>query len=291
MSSNLLKQYYVSVDFEKTRVIDTNELAQKKIAELRRKMQEDVKDRGLDEFEAEFTDGIEAVRVAELLDDTGNMDAESNLFKPMPVYEGPSEEEIEQMIEARLQEANRQADEILNMAYREAESIRQNAHEEGLRSGYEDGERKAAEQFKAMEAEIAQKADKLERDYEAKIAQLEPVFIDTVTDVYEQIFHADLIEYRDILVYLVESIMRKSDEDFQFMIHVSPKDYEKVYEKKAEILSKVQRENVRVEVIEDVTVADKQCIIETENGVFDCGIDTQLSELKKRFKLLSYRRD
>ena len=142
-----------------------------------------------------------------------------------------------------------------------------------------------------MEAEIAQKADKLERDYEAKIAQLEPVFIDTVTDVYEQIFHADLIEYRDILVYLVESIMRKSDEDLQFMIHVSPKDYEKVYEKKAEILSKVQRENVRVEVIEDVTVADKQCIIETENGVFDCGIDTQLSELKKRFKLLSYRRD
>lgn len=291
MSSNLLKQYYVSVDFEKTRVIDTNELAQKKIAELRRKMQEDVKDRGLDEFEAEFTDGIEAVRVAELLDDTGNMDTESNLFKPMPVYEGPSEEEIEQMIEARLQEANRQADEILNMAYREAESIRQNAHEEGLRSGYEDGERKAAEQFKAMEAEIAQKADKLERDYEAKIAQLEPVFIDTVTDVYEQIFHADLIEYRDILVYLVESIMRKSDEDLQFMIHVSPKDYEKVYEKKAEILSKVQRENVRVEVIEDVTVADKQCIIETENGVFDCGIDTQLSELKKRFKLLAYRRD
>lgn len=291
MSSNLLKQYYVSVDFEKTRVIDTNELAQKKISELRRKMQEDVKDRGLDEFEAEFTDGIEAIRVAELLDDPGNMDTESNLFKPMPVYEGPSEEEIQQMVEERLQEANRQADEILNAAYREAEVIRQNAHEEGLRSGYEDGERKAAQAFQAMEAEIAQKADKLERDYEAKIAQLEPVFIDTVTDVYEQIFHADLMEYRDILVYLVEGIMKKSDEDTQFMIHVSPKDYEKVYERKAELLSKVQRENIRVEVIEDVTVADRQCIIETENGVFDCGIDTQLSELKKQFKLLAYRRD
>ena len=70
MSSNLLKQYYVSVDFEKTRVIDTNELAQKKIAELNRKMQESIKDRGLDEFEAEFTDGIEAIRVAELVEDS-----------------------------------------------------------------------------------------------------------------------------------------------------------------------------------------------------------------------------
>ena len=85
--------------------------------------------------------------------------------------------------------------------------------------------------------------------------------------------------------------MKKSDEDSQFMIHVSPKDYEKVYEKKAELLSKVSRDNIRLEVIEDVTVADRQCIIETENGVFDCGIDTQLSELKKRFKLLAYRRD
>ena len=65
LSSNLLKQYYVSVDFEKTRVIDTNELAQKKIAELNQKMRQSVKDRGLDEFEAEFTDGIEAVRVVE----------------------------------------------------------------------------------------------------------------------------------------------------------------------------------------------------------------------------------
>ena len=98
MSSNLLKQYYVSVDFEKTRVIDTNELAQKKIAELNRKMQESIKDRGLDEFEAEFTDGIEAVRVAELLDDAGGSEAEGNVFKPMPVYEGPSEEEIQQMV-------------------------------------------------------------------------------------------------------------------------------------------------------------------------------------------------
>ena len=60
LSSNLLKQYCVSVDFEKTRVIDTNELAQRRIAELNQKMRESVKDRGLDEFEAEFTEGIEA---------------------------------------------------------------------------------------------------------------------------------------------------------------------------------------------------------------------------------------
>ena len=62
LSRNLFKQHCVSVDFEKTRVIDTNELAQKKIEELNRKMRESVRDRGLDEFEAEFTEGIEAFK-------------------------------------------------------------------------------------------------------------------------------------------------------------------------------------------------------------------------------------
>ncbi len=291
MSSNLLKQYSVSVDFEKTRVIDTNELAQKRIAELKRKMKESVKDRGLDEFEAEFTEGIEAIRVAQLLDDENGYEAsEGAVLKAQPVYEGPSEEEIQQMIEERLQEANRQAEEIINMAREEAEHIRTQAHNEGMRQGYDEGSMRAQAEIQSMEAELNKQAALLERDYEAKVGQLEPMFVDAITSVYEQIFHVDMTKYHDILIYLVESIMKKSDDDSQFMIHVSPKDYDKVFAKKAELLSVVSRDKLRVEIIEDVTVPERQCIIETENGVFDCGIDTQLEELKRRFKLLSFQK-
>lgn len=296
LSRNLLKQHCVSVDFEKTRVIDTNELAQRKIEELNRKMRESVRDRGLDEFEAGFTEGIEAIRVAQLLDDDGEGGSnegfnEGGLFKAAPpVYEGPSEEEIQQMIEERLEEANRQAEEIVNMAQNEAVNIRNQAHSEGMRQGYDEGVMKARAEFQAMEAELNQKAQLLDRDYEMKVAQLEPAFVDAITAVYEQIFQVDLTNYHDILIYLVESIMKKSDEDSQFMIHVSPKDYEVIFQKKAELLSKISRDNLRVEIIEDMTVPDRQCIIETENGVFDCGIDTQLNELKNRLRLLSFQK-
>jgi len=291
LSRNLFKQHCVSVDFEKTRVIDTNELAQKKIAELNQKMRESVRNSGLDEFEAEFTEGIEAFRVAQLLDDAGQEEfEESGVLKAQPVYEGPSEEEIRQMVEERLEEANRQAEEIVAMAQDEAINIRNQAHSEGLKQGYEEGAMKASAEFQAMEKELEKKAGALEKDYEMKIAQLEPAFVDAITSVYEQIFHIELKQYHEILIYLVESIMKKSDEDSQFMIHVSPKDYEFVLPKKAELLSNVNRENLRVEFIEDITVPERQCIIETENGVFDCGIDTQLTELKNRFKLLSFQK-
>lgn len=288
MSSNLLKQYYVSVDFEKARVIDTNELAQKKIAELNRKMQQSVRERGLDEFEAEFTDGIEALRVAELLDDNGDSEG---VMKSAPVYEGPSEEEIQQMIEERLQEANRQAEEIINAAHNEADTIRKQAHSDGARKGYDEGKIRAQAEYQAKENELLQKEKQLEKDFDAKVSQLEPMFIDTITDVYERIFNVELSEYQDMLVYLVESVIRKNDEDLQFMVHVSPKDFKKVYEKKADLLSKIVRDNIKLEVIEDVTVSEKQCIIETENGIYDCGIDTQLEELKKRIRALAYQKN
>ena len=291
LSRNLLKQHCVSVDFEKTRVIDTNELAQRKIAELNQKMRESVKDRGLDEFEAEFAEGIEAFRVAELLGDAGQDEFEEGMvLKAQPVYEGPSEEEIRQMVEERLEEANRQAEEIIAMAQNEAKNIRNQAHSEGLKKGYDEGAMKASVELKAMEEKLEKRASFLEKDYEMKLANLEPAFVDAITSVYEQIFRVDLKNYHEIIIYLVESIMKKSDEDSQFMIHVSPKDYELVYDKKAELLSKVNRENLRVEIIEDMTVPERQCIIETENGVFDCGIDTQLAELKNRFKLLSFQK-
>ncbi len=292
LSRNLLKQYYVSVDSENTRVIDSNELAKKKIAELNRKMQESVKDQGFQEFEADFTDGIEAIRVAELLEeDTEAEAAASSVFKPAPVYNGPSEEEINEMVNQRLKEAEMQAEQIVNSAMKEAESIRENAYAEGSGQGYEDGVRRAEAELSERTRALEEKEALLERNYEAKVSQLEPAFVDTITSVYEQIFSIDLSDYSGILAYLVESIMKKSDDDTQFMVHVSPKDYELVLGKKAEMLSVVSRDNIRLEIIEDVTVADKQCIIETENGVFDCGIDTQLSELKKRFKLLSFQKN
>ena len=177
LSRNLFKQHSVSVDFEKTRVIDTNELAQKKIEELNRKMRESVRDRGLDEFEAEFTEGIEAFKVAQLLGDEVEEDFnEGGVFKAAPpVYEGPSEEEIQQMIEERLAEADRQAEEIISRAQNEAVNIRNQAHSDGMRQGYDEGILKAQAEFQAMEMELQQKAELLERDYDMKIAQLEPM--------------------------------------------------------------------------------------------------------------------
>lgn len=46
-----------------------------------------------------------------------------------------------------------------------------------------------------------------------------------------------------------------------------------------------------LEVVEDITLHKNECMIETDGGVFDCGLGTQLDELTKRLKLLSFSKN
>ena len=40
-----------------------------------------------------------------------------------------------------------------------------------------------------------------------------------------------------------------------------------------------------VDIIEDLTLAKGECFIEADGGIFDCGLGTQLKELRKKLKV------
>ena len=87
---------------------------------------------------------------------------------------------------------------------------------------------------------------------------------------------------------MFENAIQKTDGSSSLLLHVSKADYESVAEKKEYLKSQVG--NASVEVIEDITLSELQCYIETDNGIYDCGLDTQLEELARKLKLLSYER-
>ena len=57
---------------------------------------------------------------------------------------------------------------------------------------------------------------------------------------------------------------------------------------KKQLMTSAAGINSNVEIIEDMTLSRTQCLIETDGGVFDCGLGTQLGELRKKLQLLSY---
>ena len=283
LSSNLFKRGYTKLVEEDARVINTNELVAKRIRELSAKMQQ--------EENTGFVSGLAADKVDALVADTDeaeeNAQTSGNVIKAGEDLQ-KMKEDAEAEAQKILEDARTQAESILQEARAQAEAEKQSVLEQAKTQGLQEAEAAAAQMETKRAAEFQKKTASLEAEYQKKMDELEPQFVDTITGIYEHIFHVDLHSYREVLCYLIASTMRRTEDSKSFLIHVSKEDYPYVSMQKKQIMSEAASPNSTVEIIEDQTLGKGECMIETEIGIFDCGLGTQLSELRQKLKLLSY---
>ena len=197
-------------------------------------------------------------------------------------------EDAEAEAQKIVEDARAQAESILQDARSQAEAERADIQEAARRQGQQEAQAEADRAEAAREAEYQKKTAGLEAEYQKRLDELEPEFVDTITGIYEHIFHVDLHSYREVLCYLISTTMRKTEDNRSFLIHVSKEDYPYVSMQKKQISAGAAAPNATVEIVKDITLGKGECLIETEGGIFDCGLGTQLSELRQKLKLLSY---
>ncbi len=283
MSSNLLKSYYVSRDMEGARVINSNEIVEQKLERIRKVLPQV----DLDGFQT--VGPVESSNLLDPLDALTSEFEEGGLTDTVlkaepveqPVYDGPSPEELIAEAQAQIEAMQQQAMEELQA---EQQRVLQSAREEG----YEAGRRQGMQECEAMRADIEQERQRLQASYEQQIAELEPAFVNALTGIYEKIFEVGLDNQREIVVTLLRNTMRKLDGCKNFLVHVSTADYSYVKEHKADLLSGSAQEGTVIDIIEDSMIRENECTIETINGIYDCGIGTQLEGLRNRLELLAY---
>ena len=274
MSNNLLKHFSIELPTEEgKRVIDSNVLMRRRLEKLEILPRE--------ERTEGFVSGLVPADVLEAPEEGGNVIKAQDEAKEI------------------LAQARAEADSVLAGARAEAERIRREAKaqaeaekvqvlSQAKQQGYNEGLVKAQAHEGAMEQEYLERARTLEEAYQQQIDTLEPRFVDTITAVYEHIFNVELSSCHDILTYLISTVLHNLEGSRSFIIHVSKDDYAYVSMQKKQMLAGVVSENTSVDVVEDLTMGKNECMIETENGIFDCGLGTQLSELKKRLMLLAW---
>lgn len=284
MSSNLLKYNFGYIKEDEKRVIDTNELIAKKLEVLVPKRE------AAEDFDGGFSGGLNAEHLEGLFADGDGENAEggeaSNLIKANPEPPVPTGPDPEELLASAREEIARMQEEAMKALEQERETVLAQARE----TGYQEGFQKAQAEFKARQQELEQYQGALEDEYQKRIDELEPEFIETLTGIYEHIFHVELQGYRDILVYLIHSTIRKAENSRDFIVHVSQDDYPYVSMQKKQMLSGISTANITVEIIEDMLLGRNECMIETDAGIFDCSLDTELEELTKKLRLLSYER-
>lgn len=291
MSSNLFKSYYLNRNTDNARIIDSNEVIAQKLERIRSVMTETVP--GNDSFApVDLFTKSDSADPADLLSEEFAETAEtsSNVIKAseentpvmqQPVYEGPSPEELiaqaKEEIEIMHANAKNEIDQMCNAAIQEART-----------EGYEDGKRQALQEYEAARSELDEERTRLQAEYEKQIDELEPLFVSTLTGIYEKVFEVGLANQQEIIVTLLRNTMKKLDGCKNFLVHVSTQDYLYVKEHKDQLLSDSSQEGTVIDIIEDSTIRENECTIETINGIYDCGIGTQMKELRNKLILLSY---
>lgn len=275
--SSLLKRGTTYVSDENKCLIDTNELIARKLENYKNQSNEGFR-AGLKAQELEITELPEGEEGENL----------SAILRPEPVYEGPSAEEL--LAEAREQIAQMEQE---TRATLEAErrSVLESAKQEGYTQGYQEGQKQGMAQAESMKQSLEEERIRLQNEYRQMVNELEPELIDTLTGIYEHVFQVEIATQRDLIVHLLTAALSRIESARDFLVHVSKEDYAYVSMRKREIQVNAMIGNANLEFIEDISLHKNECLIETEGGIFDCGLGTQLSELTRKLKLLSYEKE
>ena len=195
-------------------------------------------------------------------------------------------EELLEQARQELEEARAQAEKLVEDAKNQADAVTERARKEGERRGYEVGRQLAAEELKRQETLLMERRQDLEAQFAEMRENLEPQILDAVCDVFEKVFSIQFDQYKQILLHLIKNAILKIESTQEFHVRVGTGNYPYIEEHRNEILSQVGQ-NIRLAIEADSSLDVSQCVIETDSGFFECGLDVQFENLIKTIRSLS----
>ncbi|MBQ3774163.1 MAG: hypothetical protein II833_07220 [Pseudobutyrivibrio sp.] len=271
-------------------IIDSNELARRIILkqeeEYKAKLLEEERERRLEamrESGEEVPDGMDVDEFLGLVDTISQPEEE-----PIDMSEQTEAilEEARQNAEQIIADANAQAEEILSAAKLNADAMKNLARQDGEKEGYNEGTQRAAMELQEAQRSMQSEVDKIQNDYMEKQLQMERKIVEMCLPVFEHVFSVELGGRKDVIYHLLDHCIMKIERTGQMQIKVSDANADFIKSKKDEIQGKVGAE-VGLDIIADPLLNDSQCIIETDGGIFDCSIDTELDNLIREIRALS----
>ena len=269
--SNLYKQYWVTNQPDNARVINANAVLEERKAKLlERQLAEQ---RHQEELSKSFEAGIvrEDTEVIEEIQEAEEVD-----------YVEQTKEEAERI----LADANSQAQAVLNQAYLDAQKLREEAKVQGFAEADVVMKKELKEKRSALEAEYTARSRELEQDYTEKRDNMENDLVDVILEVFNKVFHIQFDSKKHILMHLINNAILNIEGDRSFRIKVADSNVLFLENHREDILERVGH-GIELEFIADSSMDGNDCFIETDSGVFDCGLDTQLENLIKDIRSLS----
>lgn len=270
--SNVIKARYVSVLSDEKKVIDSVKLKEEqKPVEIKKETAVDTEDGFVEGLQALFID-----RVDEPEEDENEAGEVKKIFPEL------SEKKAVEMIET----AKQQAATMIAEAKKEADDVRKNMYNVQVTNGYQDGIKKAEEEYQKKLAELDRKEEELQQDYEQKLMSLEPRIASIICSFVEKITGIAAQYQECIVLHLLSQAITGAKKSEDYIIRVSADDLLYVNQNIDKLKELISSE-ASIRVIEDNLLSKNQCMIETDTTVIDCSLDTELKQLIMDIKMLN----
>jgi type III secretion protein L len=180
------------------------------------------------------------------------------------------------VIKGEIFSATSKAREILQKAQQEAEEIIRKAHEEKERErkdGYQDG-------YQEGLAQVTELLAKARTEYEQTLKSASKDMLNLAFKIAEKIVGKQLEIDNKIIMDIVSQALQTVRQSRQITLRVNPEDAKVLKANKDSFLEKLGHGR-EIDILEDKKVERGGCIIESEIGIVEAQLQTQLERLKK----------
>ena len=186
-----------------------------------------------------------------------------------------------------LERARNEAAELIITAREEAEEERRRGWHEGYSEGaeelkrafkekYDEKTKKDADMFKRVIGELYAEREKTYAGLENEVVELSLEIVKKIIGPAEE-------EAGGVFESLIRHALRQIAPEGKIIIRVSSTEYEKFFSSGSAFFELDKGVKVTTAVLRDASLAEGDCIIDTEDETVNAGIDTQLKYIKIAF--------
>lgn len=198
----------------------------------------------------------------------------------------PDMEEVSALAEQMLADAQAQVDQMFADAQEQCDAMFENARQDGRQQGYNDGLAEAQQEFADRHAELEAEHQRLLGELKVMQDEMEGQLVDVICEVVDKTFSVMYSDNKEILLHLIDNALLNIENSKTFLIRVNEKNQAFLQQNKEVLLERVGSD-VQLDIIMDPLMDEGGCMIETDGGIFDCGMDVQMTNLIRSIRALS----
>lgn len=189
-------------------------------------------------------------------------------------------------IEAKkiLQESKKEAESIVLNAKSQVSSIMNKARNEGYENGYKEGYEAGQKELQRANLEAKEILRQMLEEKYNLLSGLEPKIAELCLSIASKIIYRQIQLDNSNFLSIISNALKKAQGSERAKILVGDSQYDNLIESKSYLLSTIKTLK-SLEIVKDKLLSDTDCIIETECGLIDVGVETQIDSIKKIFDL------